>query len=184
MDKHLNQIRQDRIIGSRQFSNYFWSFFLFIGGLGFLLAGISSYFKINLLPFTNTAKLIFIPQGGIMTFYGTISLCISFYITVTLLFNIGSGYNEYNKDENIIKIVRKGFSIKNHEILLTYDLSTAQAILVKTIDGLNPAQTIYLSLEDGRNIPLKSAQGISNISELENEATELADFLNIKLENL
>jgi hypothetical protein len=58
-----NEIRQDKIIGSRRLSNYFWSFFLFVGGLGFLLAGISSYFKINLLPFSNTAELVFIPQG-------------------------------------------------------------------------------------------------------------------------
>ena len=43
-----NEIRQDKIVGSRRFSNYFWSVFLFVGGLGFLLAGISSYFKINL----------------------------------------------------------------------------------------------------------------------------------------
>nr|QYB18881.1 hypothetical chloroplast RF4 [Climaconeis sp.] len=184
MDKYLNQVRQDKIIGSRRFSNYFWSFFLFVGGLGFLLAGISSYFKINLLPFTNPTKLVFIPQGVIMTFYGTLSLFLSFYMFISLLFDIGSGYNEYNKDENIIRIVRKGFSTKNREIFLTYDLSSAEAILLKTIDGLNPAQTIYLSLQDGRNIPLKSVQGTINISQLENEATELADFLNIKLENL
>jgi hypothetical protein len=43
-------IRQDKIVGSRRFSNYFWSFFCW--RLGFLLAGISSYFKVNLLPFT------------------------------------------------------------------------------------------------------------------------------------
>ena len=29
----------------------------------FLLAGISSYLKINLLPFANTTELVFIPQG-------------------------------------------------------------------------------------------------------------------------
>jgi hypothetical protein len=54
-----NEIRQDKIIGSRRFSNYFWSFFLFVGGLGFLLAGLSSYFKINLLPFANPTELSF-----------------------------------------------------------------------------------------------------------------------------
>jgi hypothetical protein len=48
-----NEIRQDKIIGSRRFSNYFWAFFLFVGGLSFLLAGMSSYFKVNLLPFSN-----------------------------------------------------------------------------------------------------------------------------------
>jgi hypothetical protein len=54
-----NEIRQDKIVGSRRFSNYFWSFFLFVGGLGFLLAGMSSYFKINLLPFANPTELSF-----------------------------------------------------------------------------------------------------------------------------
>jgi hypothetical protein len=37
-----DQIRQEKIIGSRRFSNYFWALFLFIGGVMFLLAGISS----------------------------------------------------------------------------------------------------------------------------------------------
>jgi hypothetical protein len=69
-----NEIRQDKIIGSRRFSNYFWSVFLFVGGLGFLLAGLSSYFKINLLPFANPTELVFIPQGLVMMFYGTLSL--------------------------------------------------------------------------------------------------------------
>ena len=37
-----DQIRQEKIVGSRRFSNYFWALFLFLGGLGFLLAGYSS----------------------------------------------------------------------------------------------------------------------------------------------
>ena len=53
-------IRQDKIVGSRRFSNYFWAFFLLVGGISFLLAGMSSYFKINLLPFANTTELVFI----------------------------------------------------------------------------------------------------------------------------
>ena len=69
-----NEIRQDKIVGSRRFSNYFWLFLLFLGGIGFLLAGMSSYFKVNLLPFTNTTDLVFIPQGLVMIFYGTLSL--------------------------------------------------------------------------------------------------------------
>jgi hypothetical protein len=36
--------------------------------LRFLLAGISSYFKINLLPLQNTTELVFIPQGLVMMF--------------------------------------------------------------------------------------------------------------------
>jgi Ycf4 len=179
-----NEIRQDKIVGSRRFSNYFWSFFLFFGGLGFLLAGISSYFKINLLPFANPTELAFIPQGLVMMFYGTLSLGISIYIIVTVLLDIGSGYNEYNKLESLIKIVRKGFPGKNREILLTYPLSNVRSIGIKITEGLNPTRSIYLCLKDERNIPLTPVQEPSEISRLEEEASDLAKFLDLKLENL
>jgi len=179
-----NEIRQDKIIGSRRLSNYFWSVFLFVGGLGFLLAGISSYFKINLLPFTNPTELVFIPQGLVMMFYGTLSLGISIYIIITVLLDIGSGYNEYNRNENLVKIVRKGFPGKNREILLTYPLSNIRSIGIKITEGLNPTRSIYLCLKDERQIPLTPVQEPTSISDLEEEAADLAKFLDLKLENL
>jgi len=179
-----NEIRQDKIVGSRRFSNYFWSFFLFLGGVGFLFAGLSSYFKINFLPFTNPTELVFIPQGLIMMFYGTLSFGISIYIIFTIFLDIGSGYNEYNKIENLIKIVRKGFPGKNREILLTYSLSNVRAIGIKITEGLNPTRSIYLCLKDERKIPLTPVQEPTSISILEEEAASLAKFLDLKLENL
>ena len=179
-----DQIRQENIIGSRRFSNYFWAFFLSIGGLIFLLAGISSYFKINLLPFTDTTELVFIPQGIVMVFYGTLSLGLGIFIIVTLFWDIGSGYNEYNKLENLVKIVRKGFPGKNREILLTYSLTNIRSIGIKISEGLNPQRTIYLCLKDERKIPLTPVQQPNSISELEDQASDLAKFLDLKLENL
>ena len=179
-----NEIRQDNIIGSRRFSNYFWSFFLFFGGIGFLLAGVSSYVKINLIPFANPTQLVFIPQGLIMMFYGTLSLGLSFYITFTIILDIGGGYNEYNKLENLVKIVRKGFPGKNRQILLTYPLTNIRAIGIKITEGLNPTRSIYLCLKDERNIPLTPVQQPTSISKLEEEATDLAKFLELTLENL
>jgi len=177
-------IRQDKIVGSRRFSNYFWTFFLLIGGLGFLLAGLSSYFKVNLLPFTNATQLLFLPQGLVMIFYGTLSLTFSIYITLTLLWDIGSGYNEYNRIENIVRIVRRGFPGKNRQILLTYSLKNVKSIGIKVSEGLNPKRMIYLCLKDERKIPLTPLQEPSNIRTLEQDATNLAKFLNLKLENL
>jgi hypothetical protein len=179
-----NDIRQDKIIGSRRFSNYFWSLFLLIGGLGFLLAGISSYFKINLLFFTDTTELVFIPQGLVMMFYGTLSLGISVYTISTVFLDIGSGYNEYNKAENLVKIVRRGFPGKNREVLLTYPFSNIRAIGIKITEGLNPTRSIYLCLKDDRNIPLTPVQEPIAISTLEEKAADLAKFLDLKLENL
>jgi len=179
-----NEIRYDTILGSRRFSNYFWSFFLFVGGIGFLLAGISSYLKINLLPFANPTELVFIPQGLVMIFYGTLSFGMSVYIITTLLLDIGSGYNEYNKVEKLVKIVRKGFPGKNREVLLTYPFSNIRAIGIKITEGLNPTRSIYLCLKDERKIPLTPVQEPTSISNLEEEAASLAKFLDLKLENL
>ena len=157
---------------------------MLVGGLGFLLAGISSYLKINLLFFTNPAELVFIPQGLVMMFYGTLSLTISLYIILTVLLDIGSGYNEYNKIENLVKIIRKGFPGKNREILLTYSFSNIRSIGIKITEGLNPTRSIYLCLKDERNIPLTPVQEPVSISDLEEEAADLAKFLDLKLENL
>ncbi len=178
------EIRQDTIVGSRRFSNYFWSLFLCFGGIGFLLAGVSSYFKINFLPFANTTELVFIPQGLVMMFYGTLSFGVSMYILTTVLLDIGGGYNEYNRVESLVKIVRKGFPGKNREVLLTYPLSSVRAIGIKITEGLNPTRSIYLCLKDERKIPLTPVQEPTSISSLEEEAASLAKFLDLKLENL
>ena len=177
-------IRQDKIVGSRRFSNYFWTVFLFIGGSGFLLAGLSSYLQINLLPFTKPTELIFIPQGIIMVFYGTLSLFLAISILLTLIWDIGSGYNEYNKVENLVKIIRKGFPGKNREVLLTYPLNSVRAIGIKISEGLNPKRSIYLCLKDERKIPLTPVEQPNTISNLEDQAADLAKFLDLKLENL
>jgi len=177
-------IRQDKITGSRRFSNYFWTFFLLTGGLGFLLAGLSSYFKVNLLPFTNATELVFVPQGLVMIFYGSLSLTLSLYILLTVLWDVGSGYNEYNRIENIVRIVRRGFPGKNRQILLTYSLKNVKSIGIKVSEGLNPKRVIYLCLKDERKIPLTPLEEPSSIKTLEQEATNLAKFLNLKLENL
>jgi hypothetical protein len=179
-----NEVRQDVIVGSRRFSNYFWGSGLLIGGLSFLLAGISSYFNINFLPFSNPKELVFIPQGLVMMFYGTLSLGISFYIIFSIILDIGGGYNEYNKFENLVKIVRKGFPGKNRQILLTYPLKNIRSIGIKITEGLNPTRTIYLCLKDERNIPLTSVGEPIAISDLEQNAADLAKFLNLQLENL
>ena len=152
--------------------------------MSFLLAGLSSYLKINLLPFANPTELVFLPQGLVMLFYGALSLSFSIYILLTLLWDIGSGYNEFNKLENLVKIVRKGFPGKNREILLTYPLANIRSIGIKISDGLNPKRVIYLCLKDERKIPLTPVQEPTTISNIEEEAADLAKFLDLNLENL
>ena len=76
----------------------------FIGGFGFFTTGISSYLQKELLPFTKVDSIAFIPQGIVMTFYGTIGLLLSFFLILNIILNIGGGYNKYDKKNDLCAI--------------------------------------------------------------------------------
>ena len=69
-------------------------------------------------------------------------------------------------------------------MLLTYPFENIRSIGIKITEGLNPTRNIYLCLKDDRKIPLTQVQDPTTISDLEEEAADLAKFLDLKLENL
>ena len=179
-----NNILKDNIIGARNFRSFFIMVILFLAGLGFFLAGLSSYLKINLLILSDTSEIIFIPQGIAMLFYGTGALGIAIYICLTIIWNVGSGYNEFSKLENIVRIIRIGFPGKNRTIFLSYEFKNIKNIKFLIKQGLNPRCNILLVLKDKREIPLFPAQFLLNPTEIEKKAIELSNFLDIPLESL
>ena len=167
----MNQnIIKEPIIGARNPGNFIIMLVLFVAGLGFFLAGLSSYLNINLLIITNTNEITFIPQGIALLFYGTGALGIAFYILLTIIWNIGSGYNEFSALENIIRIVRLGFPGKNRTIFLSYEFKNVKNLKFLIKQGLNPRCNILLVLKDKREIPLFPAQFLLNPSEIEKKA--------------
>ena len=179
-----NLLKRDIIVGSRRFSNFLLAFILFFGGLGFFLTGISSYFQKNLLFFINSLDLAFLPQGLVMTFYGVVAISLSIYISLTIFWDVGSGYNEFDKKNELVRIVRRGFPGKNRQILLVYAFKNIKSIKLNIQDGINPKRIIYLCTKDQREIPLTPVEQPRSLEVLENEASELARFLNINLEGL
>jgi hypothetical protein len=177
-------VKRDTIVGSKRLSNYFWAIVLLLGGTGFLLAGFSSYFKRNFLPFANPTDLVFIPQGIVMTFYGVVAISLSLYIALTILWDVGGGYNEFNKVDDLIRIARNGFPGKNRQILLVYPMNNVKSIRLSIQDGINPKRVIYLCTKDQRQIPLTQIEQPRSLLELETEASELAKFLNVNLEGI
>lgn len=175
-------IKRDLIIGSRRVENYIWAGALFIGGLGFILASLSSYYKIDLLPFNNGSAtgLNFIPQGILMLFYGLLGLGFSLYIILTIFWDLGGGYNEFDKSNATIRIVRRGFPGKNRNILLSYSLNELKSIEVEIVEGINPKRTIYLVTTDQRRIPLTGVGQPLTLTEIEENAIKLAKFLNVQ----
>ena len=178
-----NTIREN-IVGARNISSFVIMLVLFFAGLGFFLAGLSSYFQINLLRLTDTSQISFIPQGVALLFYGTGALGLALYIFLTLLWNIGSGYNEFSKEENIVRIVRLGFPGKNRTIFLSYEFKNIKNLKFLIKQGLNPRCNILLVLKDKREIPLFPAQFLLNPTETEKKAIQLSNFLGVPIESL
>jgi hypothetical protein len=181
----MNQsLIKETIIGARNISSFIIMLLLFFAGLGFFLAGLSSYLNVNLIKITDTTEISFIPQGIAMLFYGTGALGISFYLLLTIIWNIGSGYNEFSKIENMVRIVRLGFPGQNRRIFLSYEFKNIKNLKFLIKQGLNPRCNILLILKDKREIPLFPAQFLLNPTETEKKAIELSKFLNVPLESL
>lgn len=172
------------VLGSRRLSNYWWATVLSLGGLGFLLAGLSSYLKINLLPFADPTQLIFIPQGIAMGFYGVVALVLAIYLWLIISWNVGGGYNEFDKDANQLTIFRCGFPGKNRFIRIEHPLDQVLAVRVEIKEGLNPKRALYLKLKGRSDVPLTRVGQPLPLSELENQGAELARFLQVPLEGL
>ena len=62
--------------GSRKASNYLVGTMVSIGGIGFILASLSSYKGKDFLPLGHPSTMIFVPQGLIIGLYGIAAFCI------------------------------------------------------------------------------------------------------------
>ena len=100
------------------------------------------------------------------------------------MWNVGSGYNEFNNKIGLITIFRLGFPGKNRSLRLTYHIRDVKAIKIDIRDGLTPKREIYLKTKDNRQIPLTRIGQPLLLSDIENQATELAQFLGVVLEGL
>lgn len=182
-DTNSHILRQE-VLGSRRFSNYWWATVVSLGALGFLLAGISSYLKVNLLPLTDSTQLLFFPQGLVMGLYGVAGLLLALYLWLVILWNLGGGYNEFNLETGRIKIFRWGFPGKNRQIEIDFPTQDVQSVRVDIRGGINPRRALYLRAKGRRDIPLTRVGQPLSLKELETQGAQLARFLGVSLEGL
>ena len=60
-------VLEQSVLGSRRLSNFLVASAVSIGGVGFLLASLSSYLGRDLLPLGHPSALIFVPQGLVLS---------------------------------------------------------------------------------------------------------------------
>jgi hypothetical protein len=175
---------RENIVGARNARSLLTALILLLAGTGFFITGLASYLNLNILGITDISKIAFIPQGITMLFYGTTALGFSFYNLLAISFNIGSGYNEFSKKDETVKLVRQGFPGINRVLFLSYDFKNLKKLKFILKSGLNPRYNILLVLRDKREIPLFPAQFLLNPKEIEKKAIFLSTFLKIPLESL
>ena len=168
--------------GSRRLNNIFWAIAVSLGGFGFFLTGLSSFFKTNLLIFSDSSGISFIPQGIVLVFYGTVGSILGIFLALTVWWNIGSGYNEYNREIQQVKLYRKGFPGKNRELMFTFPFEEVKSIKMRIKEGINPKRQLLLCLTDSREIPLTGIEEPKALNQIEDEAIKIAKYLNVFLE--
>jgi hypothetical protein len=183
MNIQSESIWVESVIGSRKISNIVWALLLLIGATGFLLTSISSYLNQEIIPlFPDT--IVFAPQGLIMCFYGIAGLFLSAYLWCIIFWNVGSGYNELDREKGIISIFRWGFPGKNRRIRIRCLLADIQAVHLVINEGLKTHSIISFRLKDQQYIPLIQIQESSTLQEIEERAAKLAHFLSVPIEGI
>jgi hypothetical protein len=172
------------VTGAKRFSNYWWATVITIGASGFFLASLSSYLKVDILPVGNAVDLYFVPQGLAMGFYGLAGLILATYLWLSIRWDIGGGYNEFDRTAGTVKIVRHGYPGKNRLLELMYVSSDIQSVRVLIREGLNPKRALYLRIKGRGDIPLTRVGQPLPISQIEDQAAEIARFVGVPMEGL
>jgi hypothetical protein len=134
------------------------------------------------LFFSDSSGISFIPQGIVLLFYGTVGVTLGMFLILTIFWNVGSGYNEYDRNLQQVVVYRKGFPGKNRELKLNFNFDEIKSIKMRIEEGLNPKRQLLLCLTDKREIPLVGIDQPAALNKIENEAITIAKHLNVFLE--
>ncbi|KAL1162362.1 hypothetical protein V6Z11_A07G196200 [Gossypium hirsutum] len=156
------RIYMDRIYsGISKNKQFLLGLYPFFGSLGFLLVGTSSYLGRNLISLFPSQQIVFFPQGIVMSFYGIAGLFISSYLWCTIFWNVGSGYDRFDRKEGIVYI---------------------QSIRIEVKEGIYARRVLYMEIRDQGAVPLTRTNENLTPREIEQKAAELAYFLRVPVE--
>jgi Ycf4 len=180
-----DQIYRQPIVGARRASNFLWASVVTIGAVGFFLASLSSYTQKNFLaPISDGTPIPFQPNGLVMGLYGVAGILLASYLWLTIVWDLGGGYNEFNKQTGKFTLFRWGFPGKNREVSLEAELDNVQAVKVVLQEGINPKRSLYVRIKGMRDIPLTRVGQPISLAQLEDQAAGLVRFLGVPLEGL
>ena len=174
-------VLEQPVLGSRRLSNFLVAAAVSIGGIGFLLASLSSYLGRDLLPLGHPSALIFVPQGLVMGLYSIAAALLASYLWYVIAVNVGGGSNRFDKEAGLVTISRRGFRKPVH---VEIPLKDVKAVKVEVRDGFNSRRRVALRIQGRRDMPLTRVGEPLPLEQLEQDGAELARFLGVNLEGL
>ena len=174
-------VLEQPVLGSRRLSNFLVASAVTIGGVGFLLASLSSYLGRDLLPLGHPAALVFVPQGLVMGLYSLAAALLATYLWYVIAVNVGGGSNRFDKITGVVTISRRGF---RKPVLVEIPLKDVKAVKGEVRDGFNARRRVALRIQGRRDMPLTRVGEPLPLAQLEKDGAELARFLGVNLEGL
>ncbi|KAA3468986.1 photosystem I assembly protein ycf4 [Gossypium australe] len=120
--------------------------------------------------------------GIVLSFYGIAGLFISSYLWCTIFWNVGSGYDRFDRKEGIVCIFRWGFPRKNRRIFLRFLMKDIQSIKIEVKEGIYARRVLYMEIRGQGAVPLTRTDENLTPREIEQKAAELAYFLRVPIE--
>lgn len=176
-----SSIFEQHVLGSRRFSNFLVASAVTLGGVGFLVASLSSRLGRNLLPVVPAAELPWLPQGLVMGLYGVAAILLATYLWAVIAVDLGGGTNRFDKAKGIAVISRHGL---RQLITVEIPLRDIQAVKIEIREGLSPLRRLALRIQGRRDLPLSRIGEPIPLSDLEFSGATLARFLGVPLEGV
>ena len=118
-----------------------------------------------------------------MSFYGIAGLFMSSYLWCTIFWNVGSGYDQFDRKNGIVCIFRWGFPGLNRRIFLRFLMKDIQSIRIEDKEGIYSRRVLYMEIRGQGSIPLtRTDDNFLTPREVEQKAAELSYFLCVPIE--
>jgi len=116
--------------------------------------------------------------------YGAAGLLLAIYLWFVILLDVGSGYNEFNRQTGLIKVFRLGFPGKNRRVEVSCRTTDVQSVRIQIREGLNPRRSLYLRIKGRGDVPLTRVGQPLPLAKIEDQGAEIARFLGVPVEGL
>jgi len=106
---------------------------------------------------------------------------LAIYLWSLISVDFGSGLNTFDKNKGFLFVSRRAY-FKNIDLEIA--LNDIQSVKMDIRDGFNARRRICLKVRGRKDIPISGNGSPKPLLELEQEAAQLARFLDVNLEGL